>query len=116
MCLLGNFVQLPDINIPKRHDQLTLLHWGFQFLSSKTLKKIHEYKTEGQTFSLIIHVLIQKFEGTPVSWHKSLSAVVTHTKLPHLPKTILKRNRGGKEAVGECKGTVSISSLEERFT
>ena len=66
--LLGNFVQLPDLNIPKGPDQLTLLHWGFQFLSSKTLKKkIHEYKTEGQTVCLIIHVLIQKFEGTPVT-------------------------------------------------
>lgn len=67
--LLGNFAQLPDLNIPKRPDQLTLLHWGFQFLSPKTWKKIHKYKTERQTFCLIIRILIQKFEGTPVTWH-----------------------------------------------
>lgn len=44
-----------------------------------------------------------------------MSAVVVHIKIPHLPITILKWKREEQEAVGECKGTVSISSLEERF-
>lgn len=116
--LLGNFAQLSDLNILKRPDQLPLLHWGFKFLAPKKLKKkkSHKYKTERQTFCLIIHILIQKFEGTPVTWHKFVSAVVVHIKIPHSPITTLKWKKGGQEAVGECKGTVSISSLEERFT
>lgn len=87
--LLGNFVQLSDLNILKRPDQLPLLHCGFKFLAPKKLKKkkFHKYKTERQTFCLIIHILIQKFEGT---WHKFVSAVVVHIKIPHFPITILK--------------------------
>lgn len=90
--LLGNFVQLPDLNILKRPDQLPLLRWGFKFLAPKKLKKkkIHKYKTERQKFCLIIHILIQKFERTPVTWHKFVSAVAVHIKIPHLPVTILK--------------------------
>lgn len=114
--LLGNFVQLRDLNTLQRPGQLTPLHWGLQFLYPKTLKKTSKSKTERQTFCLITHILIQKFEGTPVTWCKSVSAVGTHIKPLHLPNTILKRKRGGKGVVGKRKGTVSISGLEERFS
>lgn len=113
--LLENFAQLPDLNILKRPDQLPLLHGGLKFLAPKNWKK-KKSKTERQTFCLIIHILIQKFEGTPVTWHKFVSAFVVHIKIPHFPVTILKWKRGGQEAVGECKGAVSVSDLEERFT